>query len=201
MTEHTPQPKLQAKPGDARDELRAKIDAQERRMAERTLADEAREAASAASHYAKEHPLQVVGGAIALGLALGLLTKPGRRAAGRAASGTANAVGGAASGAVKGVGKGVGKAAKKRGSAIAGLLADALVAYAIKLIDEALESSRAGPADGADTNGGSMAKDNAASRSTDTANGSSAGEIQARRNQARNRATRAVRNLADRVTG
>ncbi|MEO0698136.1 MAG: hypothetical protein AAFY81_00265 [Pseudomonadota bacterium] len=125
---------------DHRDELRVKIEAREKRIAERTLADEARDAAQTATAYVKEHPLQVVGGAIVLGLVIGAFTKPGRRAAVGAATGTASAVGDAASGAAKTVGK----AAKKRGSAIGSLLADALIAYAIKLIDEALDGARAG---------------------------------------------------------
>ena len=114
-------------PNEPRDELRAKIEARERRIAERTLADEAREAAEVATEYVKQHPLQVVGGAIAVGLLLGLMTRPGRRAVGNAASGTANAVGGAASGAAKTVGT----AAKKQSSRLGTLIADALGAYAI----------------------------------------------------------------------
>ena len=129
---------------EPRDELRAKIEARERRIAERTLADEARDAASAATEYAKQHPLQVVGGAIAVGLLIGLMTRPGRRvvgnAVGNAASGTANVVSGAASGAAKSVGQ----ATKSQSSRFMTLIADALVAYGIKLIDDALDAGRAG---------------------------------------------------------
>ncbi len=118
-----------------RDELRAKIEASERRMAERTLADSAQEAAGAATDYVKQNPLTVLGGAIAVGLLLGAVSKPGRRAAKGAASSAASAVAGAASSAAEGVGN----AAKKRGTAFGSLLADALIAYGIKMIDEALD--------------------------------------------------------------
>lgn len=123
-----------------RDELRAKIEASERRIAERTVADQAKEAAGAATTYVKENPLTVLGGAIAVGIVIGALTKPGRRAATRAATGAASAVGGAASSAATGVGN----AAKSQGSKFGTLLADAMVAYGIKLIDDALETSRGG---------------------------------------------------------
>lgn len=125
---------------EPRDELRAKIEASERRMAERTMADTAQEAAGAATEYVKKNPLTVLGGAIAVGLVLGALSKPGRRAASGAAGSAASAVGGAASSAAQGVGN----AAKKRGGAFASLLADALIAYGIKMIDEAID----GGADG-----------------------------------------------------
>ncbi len=189
-------PATKPAPGDARDELRAKIEARERRIAERTLADEAREVAGAATEYVKQHPLQVVGGAIALGLLIGLLTKPGRRAVGNAASGTASAVGGAASGAAKGVGA----AAKKRGSAIGNLLADALVAYGIKLIDDALESARTGQDASGDGNTTS-ASDPASKRDAEQAADAAAENTRAMGNRTRRQATRAVRNLANRIPG
>jgi len=193
MTEPTQEPVA----ADARDELRAMIEARERRIAARTLADEAREAAGAASDYARQNPIQVVGGAIALGLLIGLLTKPGRRAAGNVASGTASAVGGAASGAAKSVGS----AAKKRGSAIGSLLADAFVAYGIKLIDEALDGARAGQERLEDIGDAATAKARETRRDVEYVAGTAADKTRAMGQRTRRRAKRAVRGLADRVSG
>jgi ElaB/YqjD/DUF883 family membrane-anchored ribosome-binding protein len=127
-------------PIDKRDELRAKIEASERRIAERSVADQAKEAAGAATTYVKENPLTVLGGAIAIGLVIGLMTKPGRAVAVKAAKGTANAVGGAAGGAARSVGN----AAKSRGSRFGTLMADAMVAYGIKMIDNAVDAAKTG---------------------------------------------------------
>ena len=77
---------------NARDELRAKIEASERRIAERTLADQAQEVAEAAVDYTRKNPLTVVAGAIALGVVIGAMTKPGRRAVQSAATGAADVV-------------------------------------------------------------------------------------------------------------
>jgi len=129
---------------DKRDALRAKIEANERRIAQRSLADEARAGAQAASRYTKENPLTVIGGAIAVGLLIGLLTKPGRKAAASAATGAANAAKGAASSAIGGTANTVGKAAKKRSAALGTMVADTLVTYGAALIDEALSSAKAG---------------------------------------------------------
>lgn len=180
---------------DARDELRAKIEARERRIAERTLADDARDAAGAATQYAKDHPLQVVGGAIALGLVVGLMTSSGRRAVKNAATGTANAVSGAATGATQTVSN----AAKKRGTAFGTLIADALVAYGIKLIDEALDAGRAGKEKAEDLTDAASAKARTAKRDVEYAAGSAADKTRAMGQRTRRRATRAVRDLADRV--
>ena len=83
--------------------LRAKIEASERRNAERTLADQAREAAEAATEYTRAHPLTVIGGAVAIGLLVGLATRPGRRVATRAAGAVGAAASGAAASAASGV--------------------------------------------------------------------------------------------------
>lgn len=123
---------------DKHDELRAKIEAGERRLAERTVADQAREAAGAATTYVKENPLTVLGGAIAIGLILGAMTKTGRRVAASAARGTAHAVGGAATGTARSVGT----AAKSQTSKFGTLIADAAVAYGIKLLDDVLDTAR-----------------------------------------------------------
>ncbi len=194
MTETTASPK--ANP-DARDELRAKIEARERRIAERTLADEAREVAQAATDYARQNPLKVVGGAIALGIVIGLMTGPGRRAAASAASGTVSAVGGAASGTAKTVSA----AARKRGTALGTLLADAVIAYGIKLIDEALDGVQSGKDKLEDVSDATTAKAREVKRDAEYVAGTAADKTRAMGQRTRRRATRAVRDLKDRVSG
>lgn len=120
-----------------RDSLRARIETAERRNAERTLADNARAAASAASDYTRAHPLTVIGGALAAGLAIGLLTRPGRRMARRLVNSASEAVSGAASSATSGV-KGV---AARGGSRLGVLLGEAAVASIMTFIDDALETA------------------------------------------------------------
>jgi len=181
---------------NARDELRAKIEASERRIAERTLADQAQEAAGAATEYVKQNPLTVLGGAIALGLVVGAMTQPGRRAARNAATGAANAVSGAASGAAQTVGT----AAKKRGSAFGTLLADALVAYGIKLIDEALDGARSGQDSLEDIGDSATAKARELRRDAGYMAGSAADKGRTVTRKTRRRAERAVRDLTDRIT-
>lgn len=183
-------------PAEKRDELRAKIEASERRLAERTVADQAKEAAGAATTYVKQNPLTVLGGAIALGLIVGAMTQPGRRAAKNAATGAAGAVSGAASGAVKSVGN----AAKARGSAFGTLLADALVAYGIKLIDDALDSARTGRDKLEDLDGGATAESRDMRHDAGYPVGATANKTRTIARRTRNKAERAVRDLKDRVT-
>ncbi|MGB3470120.1 MAG: hypothetical protein WBA51_04790 [Erythrobacter sp.] len=178
-----------------RDELRAKIEASERRIAQRTLADDARDAAGAATEYAKKNPLTVVGGAIAVGLIIGLMTKPGRRAAKSAATGAASAVGGAATGAAKTVST----AAKTRGSAFGAVVADGLVAYGIKVIDDALDRARAGKDKLEDLGDAAGAKAREAKRDAEYLAGTAADKTRTVTRRTRRRATRAVRDLATRV--
>ena len=123
-----------------RDSLRARIEAAERRNAERSLADQAREAAAAATDYARAHPLAVVGGALALGLLVGLATRPGRKVAARAAG----AVTAAASGAASSATSGVKELAASGGSKLGALIGNALMAYAMQVIEEVLDGTRAG---------------------------------------------------------
>ncbi len=132
MNDHSPSP-------DKRDALRARIEAAERRNAERTLADQAREAASSAAQYTRAHPLAVVGGAVALGLVIGLLTRPGRRFAGQALHSAGEAISDAASSASSGV-----KTISLRGgSRIGEMIGEAAITYLMTAIDELLETARA----------------------------------------------------------
>ncbi len=125
---------------DKRDALRAKIEAAERRNADRTLADQAREAANSAVDYTRANPLTVIGGAVALGLVIGLLTRPGRRVAGRALHGASDAISGAASSAKASMS---GPTARK-GSRMGEMFAEAAMAYLMTALDEVLETARAG---------------------------------------------------------
>lgn len=178
-----------------RDELRMKIEASERRIAERTLGDTAREMAQTAGDYAKANPLQVVGGAVAVGILIGLMTKPGRRVASQAASNAADAVGGAATSA----GKSVGNAVKQRSSKFGSLVADALVAYGIKLIDEALSGARASQDKLEDIGDNASAKAREIRRDAGYMAGSAADKTRTVARRTRRRAERAVRDLTEKV--
>ncbi len=61
-----------------REQLSARIEAGEQRNEERTLADQARDAADSAVEFTKKHPLAVVGGVLVVGLAIGAMTRRGR---------------------------------------------------------------------------------------------------------------------------
>lgn len=127
-------------PLDRRDALRARIEAAERRNAERSLAEQARAAADAAIDYTRAHPLTVIGGAVAAGLVIGLLTRPGRRVAGRAWHGAGEAISGAATSASTSV-KNV---ASRGGSRLGTMIGEAAVAYAMSMLDEFLDAARTG---------------------------------------------------------
>ena len=64
---------------ERREALRQRIEASERRNADRSFADQAKEVLDTATDFAKKHPLTVVGGAIGVGLLIGAMTRPGRR--------------------------------------------------------------------------------------------------------------------------
>lgn len=132
MNSHTPN--ITANLADAkRDALRARIEAAEQRIAARTLADDARDAARAAADYARANPGKVVAGALLLGLVIGLMTSPGRALAGKAAA----RVTGSAS-------RKAGGALSEASAKFSALLANALVAQGLKVLDDVLESASAG---------------------------------------------------------
>ncbi len=62
-----------------REKLRERIEAGERRHEERSFADQAKDAADSAVEFTKKHPIAVIGGAIVIGIAIGAMTRPGRR--------------------------------------------------------------------------------------------------------------------------
>lgn len=63
---------------EKREQLRARIEAGERRNEERSLADQAKSVAESAVDFAKKHPVATVAGAITIGLAIGAMTRRGR---------------------------------------------------------------------------------------------------------------------------
>lgn len=116
-----------------RDALRARIEAAERRIAARTLMDDARDAARGAADYARANPGKVVAGALVLGLVIGLMTTPGRAVAGKAAARLTGAASRKAGGAVS-----------EAGGKLGTMLANALVAQGLQLLDEVLDGANAG---------------------------------------------------------
>lgn len=65
---------------EKRDELRAKIEAGEQRNEDRTIGDYAKSAADSTTQFVKDHPVAAVAGVAVIGLAIGAMTRPGRRA-------------------------------------------------------------------------------------------------------------------------
>ena len=62
-----------------REQLRDRIEAGEKRNEARSLADQAKDAADSAVEFTKKHPFAVIGGVLVAGLAIGAMTRPGRR--------------------------------------------------------------------------------------------------------------------------
>lgn len=120
---------------DARDALRTRIESAERRNAERTLADQARDAASTAADYTRANPLTVIGGAVVAGVIIGLLTRPGRQVAGRAIHSASDAISSAGSNA---------KNFAKRRTGMGQSIGDVVVAYGMTMMDEIMDAARAG---------------------------------------------------------
>ena len=69
---------------EKRQELKAKIEAAEQRNENRTFGDQMRDTTDTATQFVKEHPLATVAGVAVLGLAIGAMTRPGRRAGAKA---------------------------------------------------------------------------------------------------------------------
>ncbi len=63
---------------EKRDQLRARIEAGEKRHEERSFMDQAKDVADSAVDFAKKHPVATIAGAITIGLAIGALTRRGR---------------------------------------------------------------------------------------------------------------------------
>jgi ElaB/YqjD/DUF883 family membrane-anchored ribosome-binding protein len=65
---------------EKREALRGKIAAAEKRQAQRSFADQAKDAADSALGYVRANPLKTVAAVAASALVIGALTRPGRRA-------------------------------------------------------------------------------------------------------------------------
>ncbi len=182
---------------EKRDSLRARIEAAERRNSERSLADQARTAANAAVDYTRANPLTVIGGALAAGLVIGLLTRPGRRVAGKALHSTADAISGAASSASSGV-KNI---TSRGGSQLGRMIGQAAVTYAMTLIDDMVETARAGQERAGELGeaAGTQAK-RLTSNASDAA-GSAADNTRALARKTRDAALDAVRDLRSKTKG
>lgn len=63
---------------EKRDQLRARIEAGEKRHQQRSFADQAKDVADNALEFAKTHPVATIAGGIAIGLAIGAMTRRGR---------------------------------------------------------------------------------------------------------------------------
>ena len=63
---------------EKRDQLRARIEAGERRNDQRSFADQAKDVADSAVEFAKKHPVATVAGAVVIGLGIGAMTRRGR---------------------------------------------------------------------------------------------------------------------------
>jgi len=98
--------------------LKGKIKAAEKRNADRSLTDYAREARDGATSFVKEHPITTVVGGVALGVLVASLV-PGR-------------------------GRQIRKQATKRGAAMAGVLADLALTYGTQMLDGAGKAARTG---------------------------------------------------------
>lgn len=101
-----------------RTELRGKIEAGERRNADRGLGDYAREARDSATTFVKQHPFATVAGGLAIGAIIAAMVPgPGRR---------------------------LRKKATARGSALAAMLTELGVAYGAGLLDNLGDAARSG---------------------------------------------------------
>lgn len=180
---------------DSRDSLRARIEAAERRNAERTIGDQAREAASAAVDYTRAHPLTVIGGALAAGLIIGLLTRPGRQVASRAFHGTADKISGAASSARSRVDD----LTSRRGSRFGKTIGETAVGYVMTMMDEVLETARATQDRAADLGDAAGSKARKLSAEASDAAGSAATSTRALARKTADAAASAARDLGRKV--
>ena len=165
MTDNTPAPVT-----EKRDALRARIDASERRNADRTLADQARSVADAAVTYTRENPLKVIGAAVVVGAAVGLASRPGRRAASKALHTASGAFAGAASSASSSVKSLTGH----RPSRLRSLVSNSVMTYAMALIDDVIDAAEEGRNKAGDLSDAAGAKARRLSKDASHAAGSAA---------------------------
>lgn len=102
---------------EKREALRNRIAASEERQAQRSFADQAKDAADSALGYVRANPFKAVA-AVAVGaLVIGAMTRPGRRAGARAG---------------------------RKASALAGVATDAALAYGLSMLDSASSAASKG---------------------------------------------------------
>lgn len=187
---------------DSRDALRARIEAAERRNTDRTLADQAREAAEAAAQYTRANPLTVIGGALAAGLLIGLLTRPGRRMASRALHSTTDAISGTAASARSGVSNLTSRGGSGRSASSLGrMIGEAAMGYAMTMIDEALDTARAGQERAAELGDAAGTQAKKLSANASEAASTAAGNTRALARKTRDAAAGVVRDLGRKNKG
>lgn len=101
-----------------RRELKNKVDAAQKRNAERSIGDYARDAGESATSFVKQHPITTVVGGLALGVLIAsVVPGPGRR---------------------------LRKKASARSAALAGVVADLALTYGAQLLDSAEKAADTG---------------------------------------------------------
>ena len=101
-----------------RTELKNKIDAAEKRNADRSFGDYARDARDGATTFVKDHPIATIAGGLAIGAMIAaVLPGPGRK---------------------------IRKKASARGALIAGAIADLALTYGTQFLDGAGKAAKAG---------------------------------------------------------
>lgn len=161
-----------------REELREKIAAGEARQAERSLGDYARDARENATGFVREHPIAMVGAALAVGVVLAaIIPGPGRRLSQR-----------------------VGKKVGSRATSLAAIAAELGIAYGSSLMGAASSAARTGQ-DKLEDIGDSLGDSARAVRRETTHRVAVAGDGAStlRRNTAK-KAGRALRDLKSRVS-
>jgi ElaB/YqjD/DUF883 family membrane-anchored ribosome-binding protein len=196
-----------ATPEEKRDALRMKIEASERRIAERTFADQAKEAADGALEYTRQNPLTVAGGALALGLMIGLMTKPGRRVATNAATGAAAAIGAAAT-RTRRAAEDLGDDAahlvdqtSTEASRVGNMVSDAIIAFGMKVIDDVSRGAQSGQDALEDIGDSAGARARKLRREAGYVAGSAADKGRNVSRRTKRRAARAARDLSGKVRG
>lgn len=152
-----------------REALKERIEAGRQRIAERDYAQSAKDAAEAATTFVKKHPLATLGGAIAVGLAIGAMTKRGRKLG-------------------------------QRGGVIAGLLADAAIAYGVQMIDQMGDIARDGQDRLEDLGDTISDKTRSAKRDASHLAGTASDKTLSAARRTRRKAGRAIRDLRSRAT-
>jgi ElaB/YqjD/DUF883 family membrane-anchored ribosome-binding protein len=159
---------------EKRETLREKIEAGERRNAERSLGDYAREARDGATSFVKAHPIATVAGGLALGVIVAsLVPGPGRRMRKKAAA---------------------------KGSALAAMLTELGIAYGTSLLDNLGDAARDGQ-DKLEDLGHSVGDTARSLRREASHAASSAGDsARALRREAAKKAGRSIRDLRARMS-